>query len=71
MPGYYHHDIARWEGEGGSHGELIPTPHPIRHTSFSEQEPPKDCLHNSFGARTITQARRGEPEGRVVYWKRN
>jgi hypothetical protein len=24
MPEYYKHDLARWEGEGGSHGELMP-----------------------------------------------
>jgi hypothetical protein len=35
MPKYYHYDISRWEGEGGSHGELIPPPHPIRHTNES------------------------------------
>ena len=23
MPRDYYHDVARWEGEGGSHGELI------------------------------------------------
>jgi hypothetical protein len=31
MAKYYYHDVARWEGEGGSHAELIPPSDVARH----------------------------------------
>jgi hypothetical protein len=33
MSQYFKHDLARWEGEGGSHGELMPPSHDGLHSN--------------------------------------
>jgi hypothetical protein len=33
MSQYYKHELARWEGEGGSHGELMPPSHDGLHSN--------------------------------------
>jgi hypothetical protein len=54
MPEYYHHDLARWEGEGEFHGELLsPSDHaPDIHESIHPRKSdrrihPQSCFEDS------------------------
>ena len=66
MSQYYKHDLARWEGEGGAHGELLPPWHNDLHSNEDFHSPSRsnrrhDCaapsIPRDIGQRAVTQTR--------------
>ena len=64
MSQYHKHDLARWEGEGGSHGELMPPAHDGLHSnedfdSRNRSDPRHDCSPAAVSACGDTDPKRG------------